>query len=156
MPPGLSSAPVARLAKILRSGAWKRIVSNSANADPAPAAYTIDSAKRFVSVRFVKKLTVHDIVAYATALRRDPAFDPALAELVDLREVEEVELDAKEALHLADEIDPFSLASRRAFVARTSTQINPARLHALLRSEDKNIRIFGSIEEAKRWVEMGV
>lgn len=155
-PPGVSRAPGARLAKILTSGAWKRVVSNSANGEPAPAAYTIDSAKRLVAVKFRKQLTAREIVAYATALRRDRAFDANFAEIVDLCEVEEIELDAKEALHLADKIDPFSLASKRAFVAQSSTQINSVRLHALLRSHDKNIRIFGSIEEARRWIEMGV
>jgi hypothetical protein len=153
---GLAGAIGAGLAKMnaLTIGVWGHLTRSSATPEPRPAVYAIDCDKRIVSVRFANQLTTHDIAGYAAALRRDPAFDPQFAEIVDMREVDDIELDAKQALSLADEIDPFSLASKRAFVTQKSGHLNVVRLHALLRGEDENIRVFGSMEEAERWVEM--
>lgn len=117
------------------------------------SAYSIDTANRFVSVRFTKRLTFGDIENYAFALRSDPRFDPIFSELIDLRDVEEVALSAKQLLNLADQVDPFTLRSKRAFVARSQAQINAARMHRILRPESSNIRVFFSIDEAEQWIE---
>jgi len=117
--------------------------------------YTIDSAKRVVSVHFEKTLNRQTIEAYAADLRSHPHFHPDFSEIVDLSRVEELELDAKQAVNLADNVDPFSLNSRRAFVAQTSTQTNAARMHHILRGGEENIRIFPTMREAKCWIEMG-
>jgi len=153
---GLTAAIGARLAKIndITNGGWGYLTSNSATREPNCPAYAIDCAKRTVSVRFVNKVTARHIAAYAASLRVDPAFDSQFAEIVDLREVDEIELDAEQVLNLADEIDPFSLASKRAFVTQDSVHVNFAKLHALLRGKDENIRVFGSMEEARQWVEI--
>jgi hypothetical protein len=128
------------------SESWTRMVGIS-----EPFSYTLDPVRRVVCVTFAKKLTAHEIMEYAANLRGDRAFDPDYAEIVDLRQVEEVELDANQALSLADEVDPFSPASKRAFVATTPSQVNAARVHQLLRPGNDNIRIFETMAEAKRW-----
>ena len=125
------------------------------DSEPAPqplsATYSIDSEKRFVLVKFAKRLTFDDIEDYALDLRANPQFSPALSEIVDLRSVEEVELSPQQAMKLADGIDPFLLDSKRAFVAQNQNQIVASHMHRILRPGG-NIRVFFSIDEAKLWI----
>jgi hypothetical protein len=116
-----------------------------------PVEYEIDAPRRMVIVRFGKMVTFADIVRYSERLRADPSFQPRFAEIADLSEVEELDLQADEFLRLADEIDPFLADARRAFVARTSVQKHAARMHKILRTQ-RNIQIFDSVEKAKRWI----
>jgi len=125
---------------------------STTHAETRSGAYTIDVANRFVSVRFAETLTFHNIEVYVSELRADPQFDPDFSEIVDLREVERVEMSAKQAMNLADQIDPFSDSSKRAFVARSKAQSNAAHVHRILRHEQDNIRVFFSMEEAQHWV----
>ena len=115
------------------------------------AEYLIDAPKRLVLVRFGKKVTLQDIGTYSMQLTSDPCFDPMLSEIVDLRDAEELNLEADDFLRLADKIDPFSADAKRAFVVRTSVQKHAARMHKILRTQ-RNIGIFQSIEEAERWI----
>ncbi len=114
--------------------------------------YTIDCAKRLVSVTFGQRLTVEEIEAYVTALLADPAFDRGFSELVDLTRVEEVTVDAAQAMELADRIDPFSPESKRAFVSQRPALFHAVRMHQILRSPAENIAIFTSVHEAERWL----
>lgn len=125
---------------------------NRKQGEAQPPDYTIDSQKRLVSVRFGKKLTTGIIAAYAVSLRENPLFEPDFSEVADLSAVEEIEMTPEQAMVLADAIDPFSLCSRRAFVASQQFQINSARLHQILRSPSKNIAIFDSVAKAEQWV----
>lgn len=113
--------------------------------------YSVDAEKRLVAVTFGKKLTVSDIERYAKLLQLNASFRPNCSEIVDLRQVEELDLKADEFLTLADKIDPFSEDSKRAFVVRTSVQNHAARMHKVLRTQ-RNIEIFRSVEEAERWI----
>jgi hypothetical protein len=117
-----------------------------------PPIYSIDSAARLVSVKFSNKLTFFNIVNYASSLRVDPRFSPAFSEIVDLRFVDSVSVSAREAMALADNVDPFSFNSKRAFVVQSQAQVNAAHLHRILRPESKTIQVFYSIDEARRWV----
>ncbi|MGA7907147.1 MAG: hypothetical protein WCA16_07035, partial [Candidatus Sulfotelmatobacter sp.] len=83
---------------------------------PALPDYVLNPEKRLVAVKFRKKVTASDIERYAAALLVNPLFDPEFSEIVDLSDVEEIDLQADEFIRLADEVDPFSLQSRRAFV----------------------------------------
>jgi hypothetical protein len=116
--------------------------------------YTVNPQQRLVSVKFGRRASIVDIQSYANALRVDPLFDPTFSEITDLSEVEQLEIDAERALALADQIDPFSLGAKRAFVARTELQIHAARMHQLLRNDERNTRIFSSLADARKWIEM--
>jgi len=85
-------------------------------------------------------------------LKADPKFRAAFAEIVDLTEVEQIDLQADDFMKLADHVDPFAPDARRAFVARSSIQQHAARMHKILRST-RNIEIFSSVAAAERWVE---
>ncbi len=120
-----------------------------------PFDYSIDTAARVVSARVEGVLTFGGIVHYASSLRADPRFSPAFSELVDLRGVESVHLAADEIMMLADDVDPFSSKSKRAFVAQSEAQIHVAQFHRILRPESKTIRVFFSMDEAREWLERG-
>ena len=113
--------------------------------------YTVDAERKLVVVTFARNLTVQDIKRYANLLQIDPSFRPTYSEIADLREVEELDLQADEFLTLADKIDPFSYEAKRAFVVRTSVQNHAARMHRVLRTQ-RNIEIFHSLEEAEIWI----
>jgi hypothetical protein len=114
--------------------------------------YEISPRERLVSVWFSGKLSARGIETYATSLRADPRFDPTFAELVDLCQVEEVQMEPEEAMRLADQVDPFSADSKRAFVTKSERQLHFAKLHQLLQGGKKNISLFNSLQEAKHWL----
>lgn len=113
--------------------------------------FAIDVKTRTVSVRFAKKVSVMDIRVYAERLRAHPEFSREFSEIVDLREVEDLELKAPDFLKLADEIDCFSPGAWRAFVVHNSIQNHAARMHKILRFQ-ANVRIFSSLEDAQAWI----
>ncbi len=115
------------------------------------ATFNVDSKQKLVVVRFGKTVTVRDIERYAARLRENPAFQPLFSEITDLRAVEKLDLSAAEFLRLADEVDPFSDESKRAFVVGNAVQAHAARMHKILRTE-RCFEIFQSLEEAEQWV----
>lgn len=117
-----------------------------------PSEYTIYPERRLVSVAFIKRVTFIDIAEYIQTLGSDPRFDPCFSEIVDLRDVDEFQVNVDEALHIADVIDPFSLDSTRVFVAHTPVQVNAARMHAMLWYGKKKIRVAKTLEQAGAWV----
>lgn len=115
-------------------------------------SYSIDLNSRVVSVRFTAELAFSDIVNYAIRLRADAQFEPGLAELVDLRDVKAVNLSSQDLVKLADQVDPFALQSRRAFVVRNEAQARTVGLHRMLRLGGIKVRTFTSMEEARNWI----
>lgn len=116
------------------------------------AEHVIDVRRRRVVVKFGHKLTPEDLGRYANLLRSNPKFDPTFSEIIDLREVEEMDFRAEDFYKLADEIDPFSRQAKRAFVVSTAIQHHAARMHRILRTQ-RNIEIFSSFEAAERWLQ---
>jgi hypothetical protein len=114
--------------------------------------YKLSPQKRLVSVKFGRQLSFYDVQSYAERLSADPRFDSGFSEIVDLSDVEELTMSPEEIMRLADMADPFRAGAKRAFVARTDIQIRAARMHQLLRNDQMNIRIFGSLEEAEEWI----
>jgi hypothetical protein len=113
--------------------------------------HVVDVEKRQVRVKFGKKLNAADIEKYVRNLVASTTFEPDFSEIVDLCEVEELELTADDFLKLADQVDPFSVEAKRAFIVRTSVQNHAARMHKILRTHQK-IEIFRSLAEAERWI----
>jgi len=113
--------------------------------------YVVDSDRRLVIVRFSGEVTVSKIERYAVTLRTHPDFKPDFAEIVDLTQATELNLDAQDFLRLADEIDPFSAQSKRAFVVGSLSQKHAVRMHRALRTT-KNIEFFRTFEDAETWI----
>ncbi len=115
--------------------------------------YRLSWEKRLVSVRFGRQLSFRDVQTYARTLTTDTRFDPEFSEIVDLTQVEDFALSPMETMKLADLADPFRTGAKRAFVAHTPLQMRAAHMHQLLRNDEINIRIFGSLGEAEEWIE---
>jgi hypothetical protein len=115
------------------------------------AEYSIDLEKRLVLVKFGKRVRSQDIGNYARHLKMNPLFQTTFSEIADLRDVEEMELQAEDFLELAEKIDPFSPTAKRAFVVQNTLQSHAARMHKILRFQ-RSIEIFESLEEAEAWV----
>jgi len=111
----------------------------------------IDLGKRLVYVRFVGTLRMDDIERYARGLLQNPIFQAEYSEIVDLTQVEELDLQSQQFLQLADKVDPFAKESKRAFVIRDAAQEHAARLHGILRTQNR-LKVFYSLEEAERWI----
>ena len=127
--------------------------SNVAATNPAPEAeYAIDAARCVVYVRFGCRLGLSEIEFYARALAANPLFSPSFSEIVDLTAVKDLQLDAEAAVNLADQVDPFDLASKRAFIATSAPQVHAARMHQILWSE-KSIKIFDCEAAAREWLQ---
>lgn len=116
-----------------------------------PVRFTIDSDRRLVITRFGERLTAIDIQRYAEDLRHHPSFHSSFSEIADISSVKELPLQAPDFLRLADSVDPFSVESKRAFVAQSPSQQHAARMHKILRSQ-RNFEIFQTLEEATRWI----
>jgi hypothetical protein len=114
--------------------------------------YRIDADHGRVYVRFAGKLTVNLIGRYTEALRENRGFEPGWCEIVDLRALGEIEINAEETIALADQLDPFSLGSRRAFIVSNELQRHRARMQQILRSPSKTIGIFETMAEAEAFV----
>ena len=69
--------------------------------------YRIDPENTSVYVRFTGKLTAAEIERYAAALRKEPSFQPDWSEVVDLRAVEQFDINQEQTIALADTVDPF-------------------------------------------------
>jgi hypothetical protein len=117
-----------------------------------PFDYKVIPQKRLVFVKYGKRVTQREIARYASALRGDPSFDPGFSELVDAREMEELDLPANQMMEVADKIDPFSFDAKRAFVVRNSVHAHEVRMYQILRLSKESISIFYSLEEAERWI----
>src|SRR5579862_749181 len=119
--------------------------------EEAPVRFTIDANRRLVIARFGKRLRATDIQAYVKNLRDHPGFNSSFSEIADITDVKELPLEAPDFLSLADSVDPFSVESKRAFVAKTAVQTHAARMHKILRSQ-RNCEIFQTLAEAERWI----
>jgi hypothetical protein len=116
------------------------------------AEYNVIAEKRLVIVKFGKRLTEREIKGYVSSLRAHPQFDPSFSEILDMSTVEEIDMRGEEMAMLADQVDPFSLDSKRAFVVHSALQSHEARMFQILHSSDGKIRSFASVNEAKRWI----
>jgi hypothetical protein len=113
--------------------------------------FVIDVERRLVIAKFGEGLTVADIQGYVLNLSAHPSFDASFSEIADISDLKDLPLEACDFVGLADRIDPFSLESKRAFVAKTSLQQHAARIHKVLRNQ-RHFEIFQTREEAERWI----
>jgi len=115
-------------------------------------SFSIDATARLSSVKFSGHLTLHDLRTYIMALRQNPDFQPQFSELVDLTEVRSTELDTAKSALLSEATDPFSRESKRAFVVHNERIDHVVRIYQRLRDESPSIKLFRSMEEARRWL----
>jgi hypothetical protein len=113
--------------------------------------FQVSVERKLVTVKFGNRVTAEEVGAYVEKLLAHPLFRSTFSEIADIREAEEIELQADDFLKLADQVDPFSPEAKRAFVVTTTVQNHAAPMHKILRSQ-RNIEIFQTFEEAERWI----
>ena len=134
------------------AGAKKAVCEKKGRLRETPIRYTIDLNKRIVTATFGGILTADVLCQYTKLLRQDPKFSASLSEIADITEVQEIQLSGEQLIRLADSIDPFSRAAKRAFIVRNAMQGHEARMYGILRLSRERIRAFHSCSEAERWI----
>lgn len=112
--------------------------------------YVIDQARGLVTVVFSGEISATDVAEYLVTLRDDPEYRREFSEFVDLSEVQRSSINAADFERLGG-LDPFSKASRRAFVAPQDSLFGMCRMYELV-SELPNLRAFRTHAEAMEWL----
>ena len=83
-----------------------------------PYSYFIDLDRNVVFSRIWGTLTDDDVAAHAMSLNADPRFDPELNQVIDMRDLSDLQVTSQGVRRLA-ELVPFRPDARRAFVVGT-------------------------------------
>jgi hypothetical protein len=117
-----------------------------------PVQYVIDVEHHVVLTTLGGVVTRHELADYAARLRDDPAFKPDFVELITFERNPEIRLGYLDWHSLAD-CDPFSVASKRAFVIRSSGALyGMIRMFQIARNEPSNIQVFETKDKALLWL----
>jgi hypothetical protein len=118
-----------------------------------PATYRIDAARRLVLTRVWGVFTAEDLRNHFTSLAADPAFNPTFSQLVDLRDVAKVELDAPAIRRHALERLFDRRALRALVVSRSSHHYELARIYAAFAEyASQNVHVFRDMHDAEEWL----
>lgn len=121
-----------------------------------PASYKIDKERRLVLSSGTGHLTKQDILGHMDQLSKDPDFDPDFCQLVDFREITEVEFGPEEVREFAER-NIYSPRARRAILVKDDLHYGLARMfetHRDLKGES-GIRVFRDYNEAMGWILRG-
>jgi hypothetical protein len=117
-----------------------------------PGSYLIDPDRRLILSRGWGIVTEGDLLAHARALKIDPGFVTSFRQIVDLRDVTDLEIDASGIRQIAIE-SPFGAGACRAIVVRSEVNYGMARMFQMLRAEAAdNIQIFRDLSPALSWL----
>ena len=83
-----------------------------------PYSYIIDRDRDVVFSRVWGTLTDDDIADHAMSLSADPRFDPEMNQILDMRELSDLQVTSQGVRRLA-ELVPFHPNARRAFIVGT-------------------------------------
>ena len=117
-----------------------------------PATNRIDVARRLVLSRVWGVFTMQDLMGHYNSLAADPAFDPGFSQLVDLRDVAQVELDTPAIRrHALERL--FDRSARRALVVSTPYHYELARIYAVFAEyASQNVHVFRDMQAAEEWL----
>jgi hypothetical protein len=114
--------------------------------------YSIDPDRRLVVSRASGIFTPDDVVAVRQRVSRDPAFNPAYNQIIDLSEVTDLRFDYDAMLSVAASSLSQSFVSR-AIVARTAEQYSLACIFQVASEQlGQRIDIFATFDEAAEWI----
>lgn len=120
------------------------------------AFYKIDKERRLVLSSGTGVLTREDILGHMDRLSKDPDFDPDFSQLVDFRQITEVEFGPEDVRQFAER-NIYSSRARRAIVVKDDLQFGLARMFEIHRElhGETGIRVFRSYDEAVDWIVVG-
>ena len=117
-----------------------------------PAAYTVDLTRSLVLSRGWGVLTDRELLAHVHALTIDSRFAPHFRQLVDLRDVMDVQFTASTIREMA-RLNPFGAGARRALVVTSDEIFGMARIYQLMTDESPNeLQIFRKADYALQWL----
>ncbi|MFC1575068.1 hypothetical protein ACFL5A_00275 [Gemmatimonadota bacterium] len=117
-----------------------------------PVTYRIESGVGLVLTTASGTVTDDEALRHQAALSADPGFRPDLRQLVLFTEATAFFLTTEGVKRLAS-TDPFSVGSRRAFVADQDLQFGIARMYqAMTEGTGAELRVFRDEAEARNWL----
>ena len=117
-----------------------------------PASYRIDVARRLVLSRAWGVFTAQDLFDHYTALAADAAFDPSFSQLVDLRDVEQVDMEPSVIRRHALEF-LYGAGTQRALVTSSDVAYELARMYGTFAAYvPQNVRVFRDMRDAEQWL----
>ena len=124
-----------------------------------PLTYRIDAARRLVLTHATGVLTDADLLAHKERLVHDPAFDPGMSQLSDIRNIERLDVTAAGVQAMVDHDNsnaPRRHGHRMALVVPADEAFGMARMYQLMHhNEEENIGVFRTISEAEAWLARG-
>jgi len=117
-------------------------------------SYKIDKEKRLVTVSIWDNVDKVSVLKFRREIQADPDFSSDFNQLAEYQPNTKLDVTSQEV----DELrigDPFSAASRRAFVAHSDLLYGYARMYSSLMEASgfDNIKVFRNMEEAVMWIE---
>jgi hypothetical protein len=117
-----------------------------------PGSYTIDPARSLVLTRGWDLVMEREILAHVRALIADPRFARNFHQLIDLRDVTNVQFTASTVRELV-RLNPFGAGARRAVVVTNDVVFGMARMYQILSDESPDeLQIFRKMDDALQWL----
>lgn len=117
-----------------------------------PCGYTIDLARSLVLSRGWDVVMEREILAHVRALIADPLFAGNFHQLLDLRDVTNVQFTASTVRELV-RLNPFGAGARRAVVVTNDVVFGMARMYQILADESPDeLQIFRKMDDALQWL----
>jgi hypothetical protein len=119
-----------------------------------PLTYRIVSEERLVLTEGSGVLTDADVLAHKERLLSDPAFQPGMRELSDIRAIERIAVTPEGVRAMVDYDRRAGVAAHRlALVVSQEVAFGMARMYQLVGArEDQSVGVFRSIDEAMQWL----
>ena len=121
-----------------------------------PIEFKMDAAQRMRVAAFSGIINEQDVISAYAALMAEPDYDPSINDLVDLREVRRLDINAhgmQRIVELFTPLDKLDVYNRLAIVAPRDELYGMARMYQTLRSDaPEETRIFRNYDEAVDWL----
>ena len=122
----------------------------------APIRFELDEKHGVRTAIFSGVITEQGLISAYTALVSDPAFDPAINDLVDLSAVTRLDVTSAGVRRVAQMFDPMNhlqTQNRLAIVAPRDELFGMARMYEILRSDaPEETRVFRTMEQARAFL----
>ena len=117
-----------------------------------PVGYIIDTPRSMVLSRAWGVLQDSELLRHARALGTDPLFRPGFNQIVDFRDVTEIQVTSatvREMVHLS----PFGKGSRRALLVNNDVVFGLTRMYQILMEQAPDeVAIFRDEDVALKWL----
>jgi hypothetical protein len=117
-----------------------------------PYSYLIDLEREVVFSKVWGTLTDEHVMAHAAALKEDPRFDSELSQIIDMRELSDLQVTSPGIRKVAHVV-PFRPDARRAFIVGTGEAERLSRvLWAYTEAGVDQYTLFRDLPPAMEWV----